>query len=150
MTILTLSSIVALCFLIVMFGNPFSNKLENFVEEHIGDNKHGIITSLFDKENVYFYEYPFGISGVICNNNIYVFDKTPITKCAPSAHYGAVFQVTKEGFVSKCFITEFLVREIFKNVPIKYFTSGDQLKNTKFFARAQEVIETVLKITNNI
>lgn len=154
-----LSALVAVCFLIVMFGNPFKDKLDLFLTNYLGNNnKRGIRVKLFNDHNVYFYEQPFGVSGVIYENEIYLFDKfLNVTNCAPPTLYGPVFHISKESsagkgrFLSKCFLSEEVIRGVFANASLEYIvqipTTANNylLQSSSFSKRAKEIVSLVTK-----
>lgn len=141
-----ISVIVALCFLIVMFGNPFQKKLQYYLKKESGHHKKCIRLFSFNKANIYFYEYPYGVTGVIYEDTLYIYDKhLNVTKCGGS-NYDSVFEMTKDTIISKCFMSETLIRKIFENAPIKeYLNITDRLKSN-FLERAKQIVSVVRRI----
>lgn len=144
MLILSISVIVALCFLIVMFSNPFKTKLEHFLQNELGRHrKEGVYVYRYDNGNSFFYEFPYGITGVFYNKSVYIYDNIPVTMCA-SQSYDSVFEVINGLFVSKCFLAKHLLRDIFKNAPITDYLNTEKLDpKLDFTERATKIISMV-------
>jgi hypothetical protein len=81
---------------------------------------------------MYFKESPFGISGVVFNGIPYMYDKESLTKCG--GIYEPVFEIkTDKNFISKCFLAEGDVKEMFDGAPQKYVSDFQEvLSNIDF------------------
>lgn len=131
MLIITVASIIlAVCFMVVTYGNPFGERLAL----HVGDKLLNILKIYaFDTNYAYFFEHPFGISGTIFDNVVYFFDKgNRMTLCA-SPYYESVFQYdeTRDAFQSKCFLSERVIIDEFVNAPDQYYIDVEVSTLTK-------------------
>ena len=165
-----LSIIIAVSFMFVMFGDPFSDLFEKHSMNYLGKLECGIRVYSFDNENVYFYEFPYGLSGVIYEGDVYFYDSAKVSKCsADSNHYDSVFHLStiinnnndksnnksEQILVSKCFLSEAIVRNIFESAPNnfvlppltgaeKLLLQHSQVGDDSFLARAKGILARVV------
>lgn len=66
----------------------------------------------YNNRYMYFKEVPMGITGVIYNSIPYIYDKDSLTKCG--GNYDSVFEIKNNKLISKCFISENIVRSVFE------------------------------------
>lgn len=143
-------SVVTIGLLLFLLGNPFNvlkGLFEGHVQKHVGESVQGINVYSLDKENKYFIEFPFGISGVIYEGIVYIYDKTKMTKCGDSPYYESVFQVQQndDKLNSKCFLSHALIRNIFANSSLQVLppvphTTGD------FKKRVMYIVDRILSL----
>jgi len=105
---------MTVCFMIVMYGNPFKDYYFAHLKKHIGHEGSGIRVLKYNDDFMYFYEFPLGISGVVYDKKVLIFDKASTTRCAHSL-YESVFMYKNKKFISKCFLSEHMIRKIFSN-----------------------------------
>lgn len=84
----------------------------------------------YNDKHLYFKELPIGLSGVIFNEIIYIYDKESLTVCG--GIYEPVFEIKEDNkYYSKCFIAEHIVKHIFKDAPITTGIVGFSFPNHK-------------------
>jgi len=109
-----LAFIMTICYMFVMYGNPFREHLTAHIQKNTGGGLRGIKVLQYNDDFKYFFEFPLGISGVIYNKKLYFFDKTSMTVCAPII-YESVFNYKNKKFISMCFLSERVIRGIFSH-----------------------------------
>jgi len=116
MVVTFISICMTICFMLVMYGNPFQEYLNSHINKQLGYKSRGLTILKYNDKYAYFYEIPYGISGTLYDGVLYIFDKTLMTKCAPPL-YESVYKYKKPYLNSMCFLSEHVVRNMFHNTP---------------------------------
>lgn len=82
----------------------------------------------YNSKYIYFKEIPMGMSGVVYNGILYVYDSESLTECG--GIYDPVFEIKDGRFISKCFISENIVKDMFEKALEKSY--GDISHNVDF------------------